>query len=184
MGIRSAPTYKPTPHLLDLEFVAVGYYATWLAQKNASIGAMLGIRKTGASTASLFYNLLEWAAMVDRVSATPATLEAIEYLVTQHGSVMFFQSGGCCENTAPQCFPMGEFHLSPNDIHIGDIGGAPYYMAHREYDFWQNTHLIVDVVKGRSGTFSLDGPNGTTFICRSRLFTDEEVAMLELEKSA
>jgi uncharacterized protein (DUF779 family) len=122
--------------------------------------------------------------MVERVSATPAALELIEYLVATHGPVMFFQSGGCCENTAPQCFTKGEFALSPNDVHVGDIGGAPYYMAHREFEFWQNTHLIVDVVKGRSGTFSLDGPDGKTFICRSRLFTDEEVATLELGKSA
>ena len=122
--------------------------------------------------------------MSERVSATPAALELIAYLVGQHGPVMFFQSGGCCENTAPQCFPQGEFALSPNDVHIGDIGGAPYYMGFREFEFWQNTHLIVDVVNGRSGTFSLDGPDGTTFICRSRLFTDEELAMIEAEHQA
>jgi uncharacterized protein len=121
--------------------------------------------------------------MAERVSATPAALELIDFLVNQHGPVMFFQSGGCCENTAPQCFPMGEFALSPNDVHVGDIGGAPYYMAYREFEFWQNTHLIVDVVNGRSGTFSLDGPDGKTFICRSRLFTDEEVATLESGKT-
>ncbi len=117
--------------------------------------------------------------MAERVSATPAALELINFLVSQHGPVMFFQSGGCCENTAPQCFPVGEFALSPNDVHVGDIGGASYYMGHREFEFWQNTHLIVDVVDGRSGTFSLDGPNGKTFICRSRLFTDEELSALQ-----
>lgn len=116
--------------------------------------------------------------MAERVSATPEALEVINSLTSQHGPLMFFQSGGCCENTAPQCFPKGEFALSPNDIHIGDIGGAPYYMAFREYEFWQNTHLIVDVVKGRSGTFSLDSPDGRTFICRSRLYSDEELATL------
>jgi uncharacterized protein (DUF779 family) len=116
--------------------------------------------------------------MAERVSATPAALQLIQYLVSVHGPVMFFQSGGCCENTAPQCFPLGEFALSPNDVHVGDIGGASYHMAHREYEFWQNTHLIVDVVDGRSGTFSLDGPDGKTFICRSRLFTDAELQAL------
>jgi uncharacterized protein len=117
--------------------------------------------------------------MAERVSATPEALELIAYLVSQHGQVMFFQSGGCCENTAPQCFPQGEFAVSPNDILIGHIGGAPYYMAFREFEFWQNTHLIVDVVKGRSGTFSLDAPDGRTFICRSRLYADEELAELK-----
>ena len=116
--------------------------------------------------------------MAERVSATPAALELIELLVSALGPVMFFQSGGCCENTAPQCFPMGEFALSPNDVHVGQIGGASYYMGHREFEFWQKTHLIVDVVNGRSGTFSLDGPDGKTFICRSRLFTDEELKQL------
>jgi uncharacterized protein (DUF779 family) len=121
--------------------------------------------------------------MAERVSATPAALELIELLVSTHGPVMFFQSGGCCENTAPQCFPMGEFALSPNDVHVGQIGGAPYFMGHREFEFWQNTHLIVDVVNGRSGTFSLDGPDGKTFICRSRLFTDEELSALQSDSS-
>lgn len=117
--------------------------------------------------------------MAKRVSATPEALGAIEVLTRQHGGIMFFQSGGCCENTAPQCFPQGEFALSPNDVHIGDIGGAPYYMGFREFEFWQHTHLIVDVVDGHSGTFSLDAPEGKTFICRSRLFTDEEMSELE-----
>lgn len=120
--------------------------------------------------------------MAERVSATPEALKAIESLISKHGQIMFFQSGGCCENTAPQCFPAGEFNVSPNDVHIGDIGGAPYYMGFREFEFWQNTHLIVDVVDGRSGTFSLDAPDGKTFICRSRLYTDEELAQLRLIK--
>lgn len=117
--------------------------------------------------------------MAERVSATTEALEAIQTLIGQHGPILFYQSGGCCENTAPQCFPRGEFVLSPNDVHIGDVGGAPYYMGFREFEFWQNTHLIVDVVAGRSGTFSLDAPNGKTFICRSRLFTDGELAELQ-----
>ena len=119
--------------------------------------------------------------MVERVSATAEALETIKLIVDQHGPLLFFQSGGCCENTAPQCFPQGEFSVSPNDIHIGDIGGMPYYMAFREYEFWQNTHLIVDVMDGCSGTFALDGPEGKTFLCRSRLFTEEEVAAIDAE---
>lgn len=117
---------------------------------------------------------------VTRVSGTPEALEVITQLVALHGPVLFFQSGGCCENTAPQCYPQSEFAISPHDVHIGDVGGMPYYMSASEFAFWRNTHLIVDVVDGRSGTFSLDGPNGKTFICRSRLFTDQELAELGL----
>jgi uncharacterized protein (DUF779 family) len=114
--------------------------------------------------------------MIERVSATPAALELIATLTRLHGPVMFFQSGGCCENSVPLCYPEGEFKTGPSDVYIGSVGGAPYYMGNREFEFWQNTHLIVDVVKGRGGTFALDGPDGTTFICRSRLFTEEELA--------
>ena len=117
--------------------------------------------------------------MVERVSATPAALAFIEFLIQKHGPVMFFQQGGCCENTAPLCYPQGEFKLSPHDVYLGEIGGAPYHMGHRDFEFWQNTHLIVDLIEGRSGTFALDGPEGKTFICRSRLFTDEELAELD-----
>jgi uncharacterized protein (DUF779 family) len=119
--------------------------------------------------------------MVERVSATPAALELIRLLVGKHGPVMFFQAGGCCENSAPLCYPRGEFKLSPHDVYLGEVGGAPYHMGHRDFEFWRNTHLIVDVVDGRSGTFALDGPENKTFICRSRLFTDEELAALQTQ---
>lgn len=117
--------------------------------------------------------------MAERVSATPAALDFIQFLVRKHGPVMFFQSGGCCENSVPLCYPQGEFKLSPMDVYLGTVGDAPYYMGHRDFEFWQNTHLTVDVVNGHSGTFALDGPEGKSFICRSRLFTDEELAELK-----
>jgi uncharacterized protein (DUF779 family) len=120
--------------------------------------------------------------MVERVSATPVALELIDTLTRLHGPVMFFQSGGCCENSVPLCYPQGEFKTSPHDIYIGTVGGAPYYMAGREFEYWQNTQLIIDVVKSRGETFALDGPDGTSFIARSRLFTEEELAEIEAVK--
>jgi uncharacterized protein (DUF779 family) len=120
--------------------------------------------------------------MVERVSATPSALALIDTLTRLHGPVMFFQSGGCCENSAPLCYPQGEFKTGPHDVYIGTIGGAPYYMSDREFEFYRNTHLIVDVTPGRGGTFALDGPDGTTFIGRSRLFTEEELAELASEQ--
>ena len=120
--------------------------------------------------------------MVERVSATPPALELINTLTRLHGPVMFFQSGGCCENSVPLCYPQGEFKTSPNDVYLGTVGGAPYYMSGREFEFYRNTHLIVDVAQGRGGTFALDGPDGTTFIGRSRLFTDEELAEVASEQ--
>ena len=117
--------------------------------------------------------------MASRVSATPAALDLLDLLVRKHGPVMFFQSGGCCENSAPLCYPQGEFKLSPHDVYLGEVSGAPYYMGHSDFEFWQNTHLMVDVINGSSGTFALDGPEGKTFVCRSRLLTDEELAELK-----
>ena len=122
--------------------------------------------------------------MASRVSATPTALDLIELLVKKHGPVMFFQSGGCCENSAPLCYAQGEFKLSPHDVYLGEVGGAPYHMGHRDFEFWQNSHLIVDVVDGMSGTFTLDGPEGKSFICRSRLLTDEELAELTSQESS
>jgi len=122
--------------------------------------------------------------MASRVSATPAALDLVDLLVKKHGPVMFFQSGGCCENSAPLCYPQGEFKLSPHDVYLGEVGGAPYHMGHRDFEFWQNSHLIVDVVDGTSGTFALDGPEGKTFVCRSRLLTDEELAELARQGSS
>jgi len=34
---------------------------------------------------------------------------------------MFYQAGGCCEGTQPQCFEKGEFYLRMNDVCIGEF---------------------------------------------------------------
>ena len=116
--------------------------------------------------------------MVERVSATPAALELIAVLRGQHGDLMFHQSGGCCDGSSPMCYPLGEFLVGDSDVKLGEIGGCPFYMSSAQFEYWQHTHLIIDVVPGRGGMFSLDGPTGRRFLTRSRLFTDEEVAAL------
>jgi hypothetical protein len=116
--------------------------------------------------------------MVERVSATPAALELIAVLREQHGDLMFHQSGGCCDGSSPMCYPLGEFLVGDSDVKLGEIGGCPFYMSSAQFEYWQHTHLIIDVVPGRGGMFSLDGPTGRRFLTRSRLFSDEEVAEL------
>jgi hypothetical protein len=116
--------------------------------------------------------------MVERVSATPAALELIAVLRGQHGDLMFHQSGGCCDGSSPMCYPLGEFLVGDSDVKLGEIGGCPFYMSSAQFEYWQHTHLIIDVVPGRGGMFSLDGPTGRRFLTRSRLFCDEEVAAL------
>ena len=113
-----------------------------------------------------------------RVSATPEALELIERLKALHGDLLFHQSGGCCDGSAPMCFARGEFLVGGSDVRLGEIGGVPFYMSASQFAYWAHTHLLVDVVRGNGGMFSLERPTGLRFLTRSRLFTDAEVAAL------
>ena len=117
-------------------------------------------------------------AGITRVSATPAALALIERLQAKHGLLLFHQSGGCCDGSSPMCFPRGDFMVGEADVLLGDIGGQPFYIGEAQYEYWMHTHLIIDVVPGRGGMFSLEGPEGLRFLTRSRLYTDEEWVQL------
>lgn len=111
---------------------------------------------------------------VPRVTATDAALALIERLKGEHGALLFHQSGGCCDGSAPMCFPQGDFLLGDNDVHLGDIGGVPFYISESQYEYWCHTQLVIDVVPGRGGMFSLEGPTGQRFLTRSRFYEDAE----------
>jgi uncharacterized protein (DUF779 family) len=113
-----------------------------------------------------------------RVVATAAAIELIERLRAKHGSVMFHQSGGCCDGSSPMCYPLGDFYLGAADVQLGEIAGAPFYMSDAQFAYWQHTKLIIDVVAGRGGMFSLENPEGVRFLTRSDVFTDDELAAL------
>ena len=117
--------------------------------------------------------------VIARVTATPATLELIAILRDRHGPLMFFQSGGCCDGSAPMCYPAGEFNISDTDVYLGNLDGTPFYMGCEQFEYWEHTQLIIDVVDGNGGMFSLDNGTGRRFLTRSRLFTDEELAVLK-----
>jgi hypothetical protein len=117
---------------------------------------------------------------VARVVATPAALELIEWLKARHGDLMFHQSGGCCDGSSPMCYPRGEFLIGGQDVLLGDIGGCPFYIGAAQFEYWQHTQLIIDVVPGRGGMFSLEGPEGKRFLTRSRLYSDEEWAIIRI----
>lgn len=116
--------------------------------------------------------------MVEKVIATQATLDLIEFLKNKHGPVFFHQSGGCCDNSAANCYLPGELTIGAGDELLGEIGGCPFYMSKTQYEYWKHTQLIIDVIDGHGGTFSLEGPLGKAFHTRSRLFTDAECAVL------
>ncbi len=122
--------------------------------------------------------------MVDKVVATPAALELVALLQAQHGAeLMFHQSGGCCDNSAANCFLPGEITMGAGDVYLGEIGGCPFYIGKAQYAYWKHTQLIVDVIDGHGGTFSLEGSLGKAFHTRSRVFNAEELAELEGVKS-
>jgi uncharacterized protein (DUF779 family) len=116
-----------------------------------------------------------------RVIASDDALAMIDELRKRHGPVMFMQSGGCCDGSAPMCYPMGEFNVSDTDVHLGELNGAPFYMGQEQFEYWRHTQLIIDVVVGNGGMFSLDNGTGRRFLTRSRLFTDEENRVLDEE---
>ena len=114
-----------------------------------------------------------------RVEITDKAREVVDRLRAEHGELMFHQSGGCCDGSSPMCYPLGEFRVGGSDVLLGRIHGCPFYMARDQFELWQNTHLTVDVVKGRGASVSAEIPLGLRFVIHSRLFTDEEVADLE-----
>jgi uncharacterized protein (DUF779 family) len=117
--------------------------------------------------------------MVERVVATDASLALIEQLKNEHGDMLFHQSGGCCDGSAPNCFLPNEIMIGAQDIKLGVIGGVPFYISKSQYEYWKHTQLIIDVIEGQGGNFSLESATGKGFLTRSRLFTDDEWLSIE-----
>lgn len=120
--------------------------------------------------------------MVDKVIATQEALDLIARLKEKHGALMFHQSGGCCDNSAANCYLLGELTIGGGDEYLGDIGGVPFYISKSQYEYWKHTQLIIDVIDvidGHGGTFSLEGPEGKAFHTRSRVFTEPEMKELQ-----
>ena len=115
-----------------------------------------------------------------QVLHTPAAEALITKLRTLHGPLMFHQSGGCCDGSSPMCFPRGEFLTGDSDVLLGTVAeDTPFYISRPQFEYWKHTQLILDVVPGRGGMFSLEGPEGLRFHIRSRLFTDAEITQLQ-----
>ncbi len=118
-----------------------------------------------------------------RVAVTDAAAGLLARLRRRHGELMFHQSGGCCDGSSPMCYPQGEFIVSDADVHLGDLVvdsdddpsfRVPVWMSRSQFEYWQHTHLTIDVVPGRGAGFSVEAPEGVRFLIRSRLLTDVE----------
>jgi uncharacterized protein len=100
------------------------------------------------------------------VSATPEALEFVERLRAVHGPLVFFQSGGCCDGSAPMCLRAGELYPGPGDVRLGDIGGAPFYIDADQFERWNRPTFVIDVAPGAAESFSLEGLEGVHFVAR------------------
>jgi uncharacterized protein (DUF779 family) len=121
--------------------------------------------------------------LVERVLVTEAATSVIHKLEEQHGKLLFHQSGGCCDGSSPMCYPLGEFRVGAQDVFLGTIANCPVFIGAAQFEYWAHTQLIIDVVPGRGGGFSLESPEGVRFLTRSRVFTDEEATQLTPPKT-
>lgn len=118
-----------------------------------------------------------------RVSITDKAKEVIDQLRKKHGDLMFHQSGGCCDGSAPMCFEVGDFLIGSKDVCLGEIHGCKFYMDSDQFQYYQNMHINIDVSEGRGSSFSLEIPLGLRFMTISRLFTDDEISNLDSIKT-
>ncbi|PZU90273.1 MAG: DUF779 domain-containing protein [Shinella sp.] len=109
-----------------------------------------------------------------RVLATDAALAFLDEIKADHPDILFHQSGGCCDGSSPMCYPASEYRVGETDVKLGEIGGVPFYISGSQFEVWKHTQLIIDVVEGRGGMFSLDNGRERRFLTRSRLFSGGE----------
>lgn len=124
--------------------------------------------------------------MYTRVDVTPEAAEMLRTLTAQYGPLMFHQSGGCCDGSAPMCYPVGMFITGPGDVMLQELEvpgiEAPinFYMSASQFEYWKYTHLTVDLVDGRGSGFSVEAPHGKRFLIRSRMLDDAELKAFDL----
>ncbi len=119
---------------------------------------------------------------VERLLVTPQAIEVIEKLKEEHGELVFNQSGGCCDGTAPMCYEKGDFYVPSRNVKLGEICGCEFFMDKDQFEYFRRTQVIIDVKeeKGAFGnSFSLEIDLGYQFITKSRIFTDEEYALIK-----
>lgn len=127
---------------------------------------------------------MDGTTQVERVAVTDAAAELVERLVVKHGPLLFHQSGGCCDGSAPMCYPRGDFRIGEHDVFLGTIAGQPFYIGGQQFEYWAHTHLTIDITPGRGGGFSVEAPEGYRFVTLSRLFSDDEWRILEADGPA
>lgn len=114
--------------------------------------------------------------IIERVSVTDRAREVIDQLREKHGELIFHQSGGCCDGSAPMCLQKNDFMLGSRDLCLGEVHGCGFYMAADQFEYFRNMHITIDITQGRGSSFSLEIPLGLRFMTISRLLDEEELA--------
>ncbi len=114
-----------------------------------------------------------------RVTATDTAVGLLREIRADHPDILIHQSGGCCDGSSPMCYPAGEFRIGARDVLLGEVDGVPVYISGPQFEAWRHTQLILDVVPGRGGMFSLDNGRERRLLVRSRAFTEAELVLLE-----
>lgn len=110
--------------------------------------------------------------MTEQVTATAEAKSLIKEMKMLHGeNLIFHQSGGCCDGSSPMLFVEGTLMIGDVDVKLGEIEDIPFYMNKKQYAYWQHTNLEIDVVNGKGGMFSIEGPTGKRFHIRSSVRT-------------
>ncbi|MCI2229644.1 DUF779 domain-containing protein [Polaribacter sp. MSW13] len=109
-----------------------------------------------------------------RVTITKKAAKVLEQLKEKHGDLIFHQSGGCCDGSAPMILEKGDLYLDESDVLLGVVEGVNFYMNQDQFEYWKHTHLTIDITEGRGASFSLEIPLGLRFLIHSRLLTDKE----------
>ncbi len=118
----------------------------------------------------------------ERLAITEAAAKVVEELKEEHGELVFNQSGGCCDGTAPMCYEKSDFYVPSRNVKLGEICGCEFFIDKDQFEYFKHSHLTVDVKveKGAFGnSFSLEIDLGYQFLTISRIFTDEEYRNLE-----
>ena len=122
---------------------------------------------------------------VQRLSVTPDAALVIEKLKKEHGELVFNQSGGCCDGTAPMCYEKSDFYVPSRNVKMGEICGCEFFIDKDQFEYFKHSHITVDVREEKSAlgnSFSLEIDLGYQFITKSRIFTDEDYKQLLEEK--
>ncbi|WP_194836884.1 DUF779 domain-containing protein [Nocardia sp. XZ_19_369] len=137
------------------------------------------------------------SAAPPRLVATVGAAALLRRLRDVHGALMMHQSGGCCDGSSPMCYPLGEFIVGDRDVLVGlldlrlavgevpaslpsaDLDAVPVWISGSQFQAWKHTQLVIDVVPGRGGGFSLEAPEGWRFLSRARAFTAAENEALD-----